>query len=73
MKGKLEFNLDDFDELMAFRAAIKAQDMAMVLFEIVNNMQRRFRKIDGYDEEQLFKDIEDLMNEHGIIIDDYIR
>ena len=40
MKGKLTFDLSDPDESRAFLRATRATNMAIVIFEIINNMHR---------------------------------
>lgn len=81
MKAILEFNLDDFDDNMNHRAAVKAQDMAFVLHEIRYNMKKDCcsqadRKKSLSNEEAIeivFENISDLMYENGIIVDDLIN
>jgi hypothetical protein len=84
-KGKLEFDLNDFDDKMSFERCIKSTDMAIVIFDVLYN----YRKSLSYDIENseekgvgvtpydvltmfLEKFNEDL-TEKGINIDNLIR
>ena len=47
MKAILEFNMDEFDDVMAHKRAVMSTDMALAIWEIVYNMKRSFEnKID---------------------------
>jgi len=39
-KGKLEFDLSDFDDKMEFERCIKSTDMAIVLFDVIYNYKK---------------------------------
>jgi len=84
-KGILEYDLNDFDDAMAHRRAVKSTSMAIVLHEIVYNLHKR---IEHGIEAQEFSDkeitpmnvihlyrsaIADLIEENNIIIDDLIN
>lgn len=70
MKAKLTFDLDDPDDRMAHLRAVKATDMACVLFEISANLYKKFsdKTVD-----ELFVEIENLYSEHGINMEELIR
>jgi len=81
MKAILEFNLDDKEDLMAHKRAVKSLDMACVLFDIKFNLKRR---IEHYIEdnkpqnnhmllEQMFEEINNEFDEHNINIDELIE
>ena len=52
MKGKLEFDLDDCYDRNAFKRAVKATDVYMVLHEVVNKLFRPSWK-NGYTDKEL--------------------
>lgn len=63
---------------MALQRAMKSTDMAIVLFEISNNLKRQaeWKQDENSDVDMvkwMFEQIDDLMDEHGIIIDDLIQ
>jgi hypothetical protein len=74
MKAELTFTLPE--ERKAFQAAAKADDMAIILWEIVFNLCRDInREFDGNPEveqviDAVFSRINELIEKHGIIIDD---
>ena len=82
MKAKLIFDVPE--ERKAFMAAVKADDMAFALWNINYNLRKRAEDhfdtlqnaVDGvavsYDEvlDFIFKEIQNEMDEQGIIIDD---
>ena len=81
MKAILEFNLDDKEDLMAHKRAVKSLDMACVLFEIRSNLRRR---LEDYIEnnkpqnshmllEQMFEEINNEFDEHNINLDELIE
>jgi hypothetical protein len=39
-KGKLEFDLNDFDDKMSFERCIKSTDMAIVIFDVLYNYRK---------------------------------
>lgn len=80
-KAILEYDLNDPDDSMAHRRAVKSTDMAIVLFEIENNLHRRIEM--GIDVEQYKTPYEvsvayreaiiDLLIEQGINTEELIR
>jgi hypothetical protein len=80
-KAILEYDLNDPDDSMAHRRAIKSTDMAIVLHELDYNIHRRIE--DGIDADK-YKTLEEvadayrtaimeLFNEQGINLDELIR
>lgn len=80
-KAILEYDLNEFDDAMAHRRAIKSTDMAIVLHELDYNLHRQIENgIDlekyktPYDVLEAYRDgIKELFNDQGIIIDELIR
>ena len=80
-KAILEYDLNDFDDAMAHRRAVKSTDMASVLHELEYNLHKRIEM--GVDVEQYktpyevyeaYRDaIRELFVEQGINIDELIR
>jgi hypothetical protein len=73
MKGILEFNLDNRDEEMAMKKAMKSSDMASFIWELQHNFWRTWK----HDETDfnLFTYREalcDLLEKHDINIDELI-
>lgn len=82
MKATLEFDLDNPDDRMAHMRAVKSLDMAVVLFELQNNLKKKCEYIAQAQEADsdihdgvylVFQQISELMYENGIIIDDLIQ
>lgn len=82
MKATLEFDLNNPDDRMNHLRSVKSLDMACVLFEITHNLKRKLEnrfeaqpqerdEFDGLDE--VFKEVNNLMSEHGIIMEDLIN
>ena len=77
MEATLSFNLGDPDDKMAHMRCVKATDMAIVLFEIQNNIHRGL--IDKDDESynngvnDTLQRIYSLMEEYNINIDELIN
>ena len=82
MKARLEFDLNDRDDVFAHNRCVKSIDMASVLFQIAYNLKKRVTRrlesepkerneFDGVDE--VFSDIHDLLEEYGINIDELIE
>lgn len=81
-KAILEFDLNDHDDRLAHMRCVKATDMAIVLFEITNNLKKKCERIcEGMeaDSDQFdgvyttFQQIGELLDEHGINIDELIN
>ena len=72
MEAILKFNLDNPDDKIEHMRCIKATDMAICLWEIVNNGWREFKHTD-YDYEKAWDKIRDIISEHNIDVDDLIE
>ena len=48
MKATLEFNLDDPDDRQAHLRCVKSLDMAIALFDIINNADRNVNTVEEY-------------------------
>lgn len=82
MKAILEFDLDSIDDRMAHLRCVKSTDMAIILFEINHNLKKKLEhrfeaqplertEFDGLDE--VFYEIKNLLDEHGVNLDDIIQ
>ena len=79
-KATLEFDLNDPDDNMAHLRCVKSLDMAIVLFQITSNLKKQImyeidhRELKDWEAVQLvFERIHELINEHGINIDELTR
>ena len=79
-KGILEFDLNEADDMMAHKRAVKATDMALALWEITHNTKKGLEwKMDGkeinkYDAlDMVYEKIYEIMEEHNIKLDDLIN
>ena len=83
MKAILEFNLDEVEDQMSHLRATKSTDLALVIWEIQNNMKYVMEKFLDDDsgsvdkQYELLDKVQEFINitleEHGIIIDDLIN
>ena len=78
MKATLEFDLNEPEDRTEHLRCVKALDMACVLFEIQRNVRKRMTTSDTPEEyeegvEDTLNFINELIEEHGIIIDDLIN
>lgn len=66
MKAILEYNLNDFDDEIAHKRAIKSLDMALAIWEIVYNVKKRVDSRIEFDEalDMSQYDVVDLVFEH---------
>lgn len=82
MKAILEFDLNDSDDEIAHKRCIKSTDMAIILFEILHNLEgvlenelKNMKKgstpLDGAG--LVFKRIRELVDEQNIMMDDIIN
>jgi len=79
MKGKLIFDLDDFDDRLSHERCVKSLDMALVLWEIMTNSYRGLTN--GYNEDDayhkgvdaVYDHLKELLYEHNVDIDKLIR
>lgn len=84
MKAILEFDLNDFDDQIAHKRAVKSLDLALAIWQIVHNTKREMgREIErALDQDKnftpydsldiLFDHIHDVLNEHHISIDELV-
>jgi hypothetical protein len=75
----LKYDLNDTDDAMAHMRAIKSLDMALVLWELLNNSKRTLertmheKEMDKYEAlDMVYERIYELMDEHNIKLDDLI-
>lgn len=79
MKAILEFNLDDLEDERAHLRAIKALDMALVLWEINFNKKKRiFNRIESENLDPyqavdiIFDELKDELYQHGVDLEQLI-
>ncbi len=79
-KGILEFDLNDFDDALAHKRAVKSTDMAMALWEIVHNTKKGLewsmegKEMDKYDAlEMVYEKIYEILNDNNINTDELIN
>ena len=80
MKATFVFDLDDEDDNMAHLRCVKAVHMALVLWEFNYNAVKTAEQeiaekgLDGYQTlDYLMQRFRDLLDEHGILIDELVR
>jgi|LakMenE18May11ns_1017448.scaffolds.fasta_scaffold9396798_4 hypothetical protein len=84
MKATFEFDMNEPEDVMEHRRMSKALDMALVLWEIKHNVRRKINYSLDYTEENkpktahetaelVFDMIYELMEDHGINIDNLIQ
>ncbi len=82
MKAILEFNLDDHEDRMAHLRCAKSVDMAIVLHEILHNLEKKVQhEVSCFEADSdpsdgvyaTFRNIRELIHDRGIIIDDLIE
>ena len=65
-KATIVFNLNDPEDLNLYRLANEASTMYCVLFEIKNNLKRKFKHNDNIDwntADLIFKELEEITSE----------
>ena len=79
-KAILEFDLNDPDDNMAHLRCVKSLDMAIFIFHLTSNLKKQImheidhRELKDWEAVQLvFERIHELVNEHGINIDELTR
>lgn len=79
-KAIIEYNLNDHDDVMAHKRAIKSDDMAMAIWEIIHNTKKGLewsieeKEMDKYDAlELVYEKIFEVLSEHNIDIEDLIE
>ena len=82
MKAILEFDLNDPEDRISHMRCVKSLDMSIVLFELTVNLKKKLENrfenepqerdaFDGIDE--TFREIHNLLDKHGINIDELIN
>ena len=77
MKAVLRFDLDDPDDAMAHLRCVKATEMASLLWDL-QQLWRKYKHMDVHEEEwegmdRVIKDIRNLFEESGLVMDDLMR
>jgi hypothetical protein len=79
-KGILEFDLNEPDDIMAHKRAVKSLDLALALWDITHNTKKSLewsmegKEMDKYDAlEMVFDRIYLILEEHNIKLDDLIN
>jgi hypothetical protein len=79
-KARLEYDLNEPDDVMAHLRAVKSLDMAIALWDIVHNTKKSLewslegKEIDKYDTLDLvFQKIHEILDEHNINTDELIN
>lgn len=79
MKGILEFDLNNIDDVIKFKRYNKSDDMAYMLFDLLSNLRKNLmfslenKDLDKYETlEMVFEKISELANEHNINLDEII-
>ena len=82
MKAQLIYDLENLDDEMALKRALKSIDMALVLFEIAYNLKKKcIWDVESHDPddgaldeiELVFIKLNELLDEHNININELIR
>ena len=78
-KATITYDLNDPDDRIDHLRAIKATDMALVIWELVYNTRKRMENeisengADAYSTlDKILDDFGDRLDEHGIVIDDLV-
>ena len=69
MKAKLEFDLEDLDDVMAHLRCVKSLDMALALFKIQGIIRDKW----DIDAAEIQSKIRDTFEEYDINLEDLIR
>lgn len=84
MKAVLEFDLNDFDDKIAHLRAVKATELALVLWQLVYNSKKgieyfiegeemKGKKLSNYEVlDEVYKRLYELLEENHIIIDELV-
>ena len=75
----LKYDLNDSDDCMAHKRAVKSLDMALALWDITHNTKKGLewtmegKEIDKYEAlEMVYEKIYEILDEHNIKMDDLI-
>ncbi len=77
-KGILEFDLNEPDDILAHKRAVKATDMAIALFQFGHNTKKGHEwKLDKYETKEdlldaVYEQFWEILDEHNIRLDDII-
>jgi hypothetical protein len=79
-KAKLEYDLNEPDDVMAHKRAVKSLDLTLALWTITHNTKKSLewsmegKEMDKYDAlELVYERIYEIMSEHNINLDDLIE
>jgi cell fate (sporulation/competence/biofilm development) regulator YmcA (YheA/YmcA/DUF963 family) len=79
-KAKLIYDLNESDDVMAHKRAVKSLDLALALWAITHNTKKSLewsmegKEMDKYDAlEMVFEKIHEIISEHNIDLDDLIE
>jgi hypothetical protein len=79
-KAKLIYDLNDVDDIMAHKRAVKSFDMALAIWNITHNTKKSLeysmdgKEIDKYEALDLvYEKIYEILDEHDIKIDELIN
>ena len=69
MKAKLEFDLEDLDDVMAHLRCVKSLDMALALFKIQGIIRDKWQ----FNADEIGKKINEAFEEYDINLEDLVR
>lgn len=79
-KAKLEYDLNEPDDIMAHKRAVKSLDLALALWTITHNTKKSLewsmegKEMDKYDTlELVYEKIHEIISEYHINLDDLIE
>lgn len=79
-KAKIVYDLNEQEDVMAHKRAIKSLDLALALWNITHNTKKSLewsmegKEMDKYDAlEMVFEKIHEIISEHNIDLDDLIE
>jgi cell fate (sporulation/competence/biofilm development) regulator YmcA (YheA/YmcA/DUF963 family) len=79
-KAKIEYDLNEIDDVYAHKRAIKSLDMALALWEITHNTKKGLewsmesKEMDKYEAlEMVYEKIYEVISEHNIDLDDLME
>ena len=85
MKAELKYDLENIEDEMALKRAIKSKDLCLVIFEIENRIEKQIESQNDYAPDSVesdaynrcidlfFKEINSILTKHDINIDDLIN
>ena len=79
-KATLEFDLNEHDDVLAHKRAVKSLDLALAIWDITHNTKKGLewsmegKEMDKYDAlEMVFDKIYEILDEHHISIDEILE